>query len=999
MRARAPASGAEERQPGHGLGVALLAVAGLASLAFAQPVYDVLRRAPEFFAIRDLQMGDLLALVVTVALVPTLVLAAPAAILRLIRPSWCRLAIAASIGLLTAVIALQAVRHLPAAAATTVALAVGGGGVWAYLRFQSARTFALLLSVAAVVVPAFLALDRDVRRSTADINQAVPRNLPDTGARAPIVLAIFDEWSLTSILDSKGRIDAKRLPNLARLAGQATWYPNATAAADASELAVPAMLTGSCAERGRLPILAEHPVNLFTLLAPSHDIYAIEPVASLCPAGSNLLAKRRPAFRQRFGLLISDLTVVWLSQTLPKGWREQLPSIERTWSGFGAGQQGGRREPSADQPVRRALFNVMNSDRAADFRRLVASIGSPSDRPGLYFVHSLLPHTPWEYLPSGRTYHSNRGRIDGLEGQRWTTDPWPVLHARKRYLLQVEFVDRIIGELTSRLESLGLFDESVIAIASDHGTSFRPGGSARFPDPRNPSADQILDVAMVPLVIKAPFQDEALVDERPISLAELTPRLLELAGAEPDAAGNPQKADPSTMVGKYAGSVQVPRQRAAWRMKEGREQAELLGESNEPAAIGVRPDLHGIEVAELTLRDSDVSIRLEGADLWDNVDLSRNVLPARVEGVLTGPDSLLDRSTAIALNGVVAASVRPRQDAEGTIRLAALLPERLLRPGFNQIEVFLTSNDVNVSTLEHVQRPAGFVYELAWGDQSQGNALLRRPRSSLNADIVSIPILRRADSQMIGFLEGGHRSGAPVHGWVTDLTESGTTLEVVVFLQGEQYWAGTTTVERQSVADRYGQGHLYSGFSRKTRPTSRRDVEAAAASLKTIRREGLVSYAVSPRGEAARLRFSYAPLEDEDGTEVLPISDGRRLPVLKAGERFEGAVDLVSKPGKRTLIEGWAADLERGERPRQVVVYRDGKFLVALGANRGRPDVAEHHRDARLLRTGFRASVPGAPEPATFADRHRVFALMLAGYAIELPISEVAETGSEEPVS
>ena len=92
-----------------------------------------------------------------------------------------------------------------------------------------------------------------------------------------------------------------------------------------------------------------------------------------------------------------------------------------------------------------------------------------------------------------------------------------------------------------------------------------------------------------------------------------------------------------------------------------------------------------------------------------------------------------------------------------------------------------------------------------------------------------------------------------------------------------------------------------------------------------------------------------------------------------------------------------AADLERRERPRQIVVYRDGKFLVALGTNQARPDVAEHYVDPNLLRTGFRGSVPGAPEPATFSDRHRVFALMLACSAIELPIRELAETGSEEP--
>ena len=143
MRGRAPASGAEERKPGHGLGPGVLAVAGLSSLAFAQPVYDVLRRAPEFFAIRDLYMGDLLALIAVFGVVPALVLSAPVAVLRFVRPSWCGPAIAAPIGLLTAMIALQAVRSLPAAAATPLALVVGGAVVWAYLRFRGVRTFAL----------------------------------------------------------------------------------------------------------------------------------------------------------------------------------------------------------------------------------------------------------------------------------------------------------------------------------------------------------------------------------------------------------------------------------------------------------------------------------------------------------------------------------------------------------------------------------------------------------------------------------------------------------------------------------------------------------------------------------------------------------------------------------------------------------------------------------------------------------------------------------------
>ena len=989
----AAALDADRRELRRSLGAGVLAIAGLSSLAFAQPVYDLLRRAPEFFAIRNLYMGDLLALVVVLAAVPTLALSAPAAALRFLRPSWMRPAIAAPTGLLAAVIALQAVRGLPAAVATTLALAAGAAVGLAYIRFRAVRSFAMLLSAAAVLVPALLVLDSRVRRSAASPDQAIPADLGDTGARAPVVLVIFDEWSLTSILDSEGRIDRERLPNLARLADRATWYPNATAAADVSELAVPAMLTGRKAEQGRLPTLAEQPINLFTVLAPSHDIYAIEPITSLCPPDLNLLGEQRPAFRGRFSLLISDLTVVWLNLTLPAVWTERLPEITQTWSAFGQDQASTPNAPPTDKPVQRALRHLREADRAAEFRRFGDSIRPQGRRPGFYFLHSLLPHLPWEYLPSGRSYRVTRTRVHGLERELWTTDPWPVHHHQKRYLLQVEFVDLLIGELIEKLESVDLFDRSVIVITADHGVAFQPGQSRRLLDVDDASGHQPLDLAAVPLVIKAPFQREAEIDDTLTSLVGLTPRILELAGAEATAIPRFQDTGTPSLVGKYAAHVEVPINREPWRQERLTEQAALLGETNDPMAIGAVPRLHDRRVSELPRHGGEIGIQLEVPALWDDIDPNRASLPAMVQGTLAGPASLLERSVAVALNGVVAASVRPHETSNGEIRIAALLPERHFRPGLNQVDVFLISERGNVSELEYVERPLGFVYELSWGEQGEGDALLRRSRSALAADVERIPV-QRNDAGLVGFLEGSHRTAARIHGWAVDLTDPGSIREVVAFLGGRQYWTGSTQYERPNVANRYGQQHVYTGFTQKSRPAAGLDSEASAEVFETIRREGIVAYAISRRGIATRLRFFYAPLElDEHGVEILPISDGRRLPVQHTGSGLEGAIDLISKPGKRTLIEGWAADVQRSERPRQIVIYRDGKFLKNLGTNRERPDVAAHHDDTRLSRTGFRDAVPGAPEPETFFEHHRVFALMLSGSALELPIRTTPGTG------
>ncbi len=988
-----PASRADRGESRRSLVAGVLSVAGLSSLALAQPVYDLLRKAPEFFAIRNLYMGDLLALVILVAAAPTLALSTPAIAARLLRPSWERHATAVPVGLLSGIIGLQTARGLPAPAAATIALAAGAVVVWAYLRFRGVRSFALLLSAAAILVPALLVLDGRVRRSASAPAPAMPAELADTGARAPIVLIIFDEWSLVSMLGADGAIDRQRLPNLARLADRATWYPNATAAADVTELAIPAMLTGQRAEQGRLPTLAEHPINLFTMLAPSHDIHAIEPITSLCPPRLNLLAGERAAFRARLSLLISDLTVVWLGQTLPAAWTQRLPEITQTWSGFGQERTSAPATPAADRPVQRALRHLRDADRAAEFRRFGDSIRPSGQRPGFYFLHTLLPHLPWEYLPSGRTYPVTRTRVRGLKRELWTTESWPVRHQHKRYLLQVQFVDRLIGELIDGLEARDLFDRSLIALTADHGVAFEPGRSRRFLDVDDPTGRQPLDLAAVPLIIKAPFQSQAAIDATRLSLGELTPRLLELAGADPGAV--PRPPDPGTLplIGKHVASVRLPTDREPWRRQRLAEQAALLGEINDPIAIGAAPELHGLRISDLPHQTSEIGLRLEAAERWDNVDTARGRLPALVQGILDGPESVLDRAAAVGLNGVIATTVLPHQADDGEIRFTGLLPEHLLRPGLNQIDVFLVLEEGDALELEHVQGAARLVHELAWG-AGRADALVRRSTSHVDAAAVRIPVQRQSADGVIGYVDGAQAANAAIRGWAADLADPGSTLEVVAFLHGNQFWVGSTAIEREDVAEDLGPAHLHSGFIRKGRAVDRLDAEAAAETTTTIRREGFVVYAVSPRGAATRLRFFHAPLEEENGEEILPVSDGRRLRVRPTGDDVAGAVDLVVKPARRTLIEGWAGDLDRSERPRQIVVYRDGKFRAALRINRERPDVARHYDDPGLLRTGFHGAVPGAPEPASFAERHRVFALMASGVAVELPF--VSAPGTAE---
>ena len=63
--------------------------------------------------------------------------------------------------------------------------------------------------------------------------------------RTPVVMVVFDELPVHSLLARNGRIDRDPLPELRRPgAGSSTWYANATTASDATKFAIPAILDG-----------------------------------------------------------------------------------------------------------------------------------------------------------------------------------------------------------------------------------------------------------------------------------------------------------------------------------------------------------------------------------------------------------------------------------------------------------------------------------------------------------------------------------------------------------------------------------------------------------------------------------------------------------------------------------------------------------------------------------------------------------------------------------
>ena len=116
-------------------------------------------------------------------------------------------------------------------------------------------------------------------------------------------------------------------------------------------------------------------------------------------------------------------------------------------------------------------------------RRRPQWAGAQSCRaPSLHFLHLLLPHTPWTYLPSGTRYFN----VPGLpvDGQWWSR------LALQRHELQLQYTDWLLGETLRVLEDSGRYQDTLLVVTADHGVSLTPGAAGRELDPAGQAADR-----------------------------------------------------------------------------------------------------------------------------------------------------------------------------------------------------------------------------------------------------------------------------------------------------------------------------------------------------------------------------------------------------------------------------------------------------------------------------------------------------------------------------
>ena len=677
----------------------------VASFAVAQPLYDLLGKQAEFFIFQNAGRAEILGLVVVLSGLAPLLLIAAVRLAGLVGPRTERrvhqtiLTVGVALTLLPA---LRPVEVVPGIVLVYAALVLGAGVAVLYARLGAVRLFFTLLAPGVIVFPGLFVAASPVTPLLMDHGR-VPEGESRTIARpAPIVFVILDEFPTTSLMDGEERIDAGRYPGFAALAGRATWYRRATTVAESTYDVVPAILTGGYPRPGQLPHAVDHPDNLFTLLAGTYEMHVSGFLTQLCPQGLCVREEDGSAPERLSGML-SDLAVVYFHLLLSADLRDLLPAVADGWAGFAEEMEAlpGRREKLKHAWVRKPFGW---SSRWETGLRFIEGVRA-APRPTLHYLHLMLPHWEFEYLPSGRRYRAARGRgIPGLTGERLdeyrhAEDPENVRQVYQRHLLQVGAVDTWLARLLAHLEEIGIWDRALVVVTADHGIAFRAGERHRIAD-----AGNFQDILPVPLFIKAPGQREGRIDDRAIEVVDIVPIVAELIGtglpwavdgrstrapARREAARLYRWSDlePVSFTG-VAGAMAAAARRRDTLLGSGDWHPSLWRRGPWGALVGTEVDVSGVEGR------AHVQVRLDEPCALADVDPASGFVPAHITGEVTGArKDEAPTVLAIAINGRIEAVTQtwkaPVHGREGY--WSAIVPEGALRKGKNTLEVLVVT--------------------------------------------------------------------------------------------------------------------------------------------------------------------------------------------------------------------------------------------------------------------------------------------------------------------
>lgn len=650
--------------------LSLIYIATLCSLAISHPLYDLLTKGDHatFFVAHQSKAIDVYIFVVILSVFLPLVLYSFLRVLNFLSKPIGRAFYVVVLTMLFTLLLLLIFRRLEIELGglnLVIPLVVGLIATLLFISTSWMQTALSFMSVAVIVSP-LIFLSNYTIRTFLSTPEAQDYSLTSTARELPnVVMIVFDELPLTSLLDENRLVDEVRYPNFARLAMKSQWFRNtSTTHFSTRSGALPSILTGwypgtyreNSPEKhtnSNAPIQKQNmPLSIFSLLETTHRIFAVETMSKLAPL-NQVLESKGPRLKERLFSLFCDALVIYGHLVVPQGFNSRIPTITGQWRDFCIFSSP-RTPSSVEWPY--------SGGEPASVKRFIESLENRNE-PAFYYLHSLLPHFPFQYDAHGELHEAKLNVMSGIfrwvTGEnRWRSETIANL-AYQAHLIQLRFTDQLLGHVLDRLNEAGLFEQSIIIVTADHGTTF-------YWDRDNlESAElkriQASDTMYVPLFIKIPGQEQGVVSDRLVETIDILPTIASVLELEipwdPDGVSVFTHEEPNRER-----IAMIPREEKFGKDIDPeylslKRKIELFGARNLDGLYRVGPysEIIGREVSSFSLLQSQEKAKFDRPRYRPD-SINKSKVQAYVEGSFTNKLEGFDvknTKIAIAVNGII----------------------------------------------------------------------------------------------------------------------------------------------------------------------------------------------------------------------------------------------------------------------------------------------------------------------------------------------------------
>lgn len=759
----------------------------LFNFAFAQPLYSLLSANAEFFVARHSKPLDIIALIIVASVAVPSIIVLMEWVVGFFGRHARKMLHVCIIGILVSIVLLPTLKNFDEISGrmlSVVAIFLGSIFTLAYIRYRYVRMFLTVLSFSVVIFPGLFLF------KSAVFDVVFPDNDPPAikikiNETPPIVMVVFDEFPVASLMNSDHEIDQKIFPNFSELAGNAYWYRNWDTVSEETLKAIPCLLSGSKPNKSKtLPSFIYYPHNLFTLLGGIYDLKVREPYTELCPKSLCFYKDSHDGFSARMKALLIDLSVVYLHIVLPHDLSRSLPIITQDWKMFWAEKLG---------------QDALNSDRIKLFNEFIDSIVL-DDKPALYFIHTVMPHIPWEYLPSGKKYIDRRG-IPGLNVKKelWGKNEWLVAQGYQRHLLQVGFTDRLLGKIITKLKNLNMYDKSLLIFTADHGANFFAGRTRRGVLKSHPKG-----VLGIPFFIKLPYQQEGKIIDRESKSCDFLPTICDILNIDMPWPVQGKSVFPKSEIsGRDANQNRKHFNRKIDDIVKHKTKIFERGQNADWAYhIGPHKSLIGRNIREMSVGPAQgTEVQFDQGLIFENVQLASKWSPSWITGDIYLKDAMGAKlNLAIAINGIIKGVTEAYGMSGKQGKFMAMVPENAFKNGKNSVEIFTISEAYGGVVLRNTEDLFKKKYLLRVNEQG-GEEIF-----SVDDELI-IPIVAKAVSAHLEAAKFGKDFGINevgsenciFGGWAADLENSKPAKAILLFVNGKFIFSGKPNMDRPGV--------------------------------------------------------------------------------------------------------------------------------------------------------------------------------------------------------